>query len=72
MKESFISYFSRPSCFYTLAVIGQLSKAKSKIFYFPRYYCAMMLAQILGGYKELREVQRPLGRRLKQLGSYES
>ncbi|WP_311491811.1 glycosyltransferase [uncultured Anaerococcus sp.] len=40
--------------FYTLAVIGQLSRTKNKVFYFPRYYCAMMLAQILGAYKELR------------------
>ena len=47
-------FFLGQVAFYTLAVIGQLSKAKSKIFYFPRYYCAMMLAQILGAYKELR------------------
>lgn len=40
--------------FYTLAVIGQLSEAKSKIFYFPRYYCSMMLAQILGAVGEIR------------------
>lgn len=47
-------FFLGQVAFYTLAIIGQLSKAKSKIFYFPRYYCAMMLAQILGGYKELK------------------
>lgn len=40
--------------FYTLAIIGQLSDAKSKIFYFPRYYCSMMLAQILGAVGEIR------------------
>ena len=47
-------FFLGQITFYTLAVIGQLTKAKSKIFYFPRYYSAMMLAQILGGYNEIR------------------
>lgn len=47
-------FFIGQVLFYTLAVIGQLTKAKSKIFYFPRYYSAMMLAQILGGYNEIR------------------
>lgn len=47
-------FFLGQVAFYTLAVIGQLSRAKNKVFYFPRYYCAMMLAQILGAYKELR------------------
>ena len=47
-------FFLGQIAFYTLAVIGQLSRAKNKVFYFPRYYCAMMLAQILGAYKELR------------------
>lgn len=50
----YMMFFLGQVAFYTLAVIGQLSKAKSKIFYFPRYYCAMMLAQILGAYNELR------------------
>lgn len=47
-------FFLCQVAFYTLAVIGQLTKAKSKIFYFPRYYSAMMLAQILGGFNEIR------------------
>lgn len=47
-------FFLGQVAFYTLAVIGQLTKAKSKIFYFPRYYSAMMLAQILGGFNEIR------------------
>lgn len=47
-------FFLGQVAFYTLAVIGQLSRSKNKVFYFPRYYCAMMLAQILGAYKELR------------------
>ena len=47
-------FFLGQVAFYTLAVIGQLTKAKSKIFYFPRYYSAMMLAQILGAFNEIR------------------
>lgn len=47
-------FFIGQLAFYILAIIGQLTKAKSKIFYFPRYYCAMMIAQILGAYKELK------------------
>lgn len=47
-------FFLGQVAFYTLAVIGQLTKSKSKIFYFPRYYSAMMLAQILGGFNEIR------------------
>ncbi|WP_296112568.1 glycosyltransferase [uncultured Anaerococcus sp.] len=47
-------FFLGQVIFYSLAAIGQITKAKSKVFYFPRYYCAMMLAQILGAYKELR------------------
>lgn len=38
--------------FFFLALIGKLSKSKSKIFYFPRYYTMMMLAQIIGAYRE--------------------
>ncbi|MGO3017550.1 MAG: glycosyltransferase [Anaerococcus sp.] len=38
--------------FFLLALIGKLSKSKSKIFYFPRYYTMMMLAQIIGAYRE--------------------
>lgn len=48
------AFFLGQVAFYTLAVIGQLSDAKSKIFYFPRYYCSMMLAQILGAVGEIR------------------
>ena len=48
------AFFLGQVAFYTLAVIGQLSEAKSKIFYFPRYYCSMMLAQILGAIGEIR------------------
>lgn len=33
--------------FLILAILGQVSKAKNKIVYFPRYYSMMMLAQIL-------------------------
>lgn len=47
-------FFLGQVAFYTLAVIGQLTKSKSKIFYFPRYYSAMMLAQILGAFNEIR------------------
>lgn len=39
--------------FIILAILGQVSKAKSKIVYFPRYYSMMMLAQILGAKNEL-------------------
>ena len=53
------SFFLMQIGFYALAIIGQLSGAKSKIFYFPRYYCAMMLAQIIGGYRELRGYSKP-------------
>ena len=52
-------FFLGQVAFYILAVIGQLSKSKSKIFYFPRYYSAMMLAQILGGYNEIRGRSKP-------------
>lgn len=38
--------------FFLLALIGKISKSKSKIFYFPRYYTMMMLAQIIGAYRE--------------------
>ena len=47
-------FFAGQLAFYLLAIIGQLTKARSKIFYFPRYYSAMMLAQILGAYKEIK------------------
>ena len=53
------SFFMMQIFFYALAIIGQLSGAKSKIFYFPRYYCAMMLAQLIGGYRELRGYSKP-------------
>ena len=39
--------------FLILAILGQISKAKNKIVYFPRYYSMMMLAQILGAKNEL-------------------
>lgn len=39
--------------FLILAILGQVSKAKNKIVYFPRYYSMMMLAQILGAKNEL-------------------
>ena len=39
--------------FIILATLGQVSKAKNKIVYFPRYYSMMMLAQILGAKNEL-------------------
>ena len=46
--------FAGQVVFYLLALIGELTDTKNKIFYFPRYYCVMMLAQILGAYGELR------------------
>lgn len=39
--------------FIILAALGQASKSKKKIVYFPRYYSMMMLAQILGAKNEL-------------------
>lgn len=39
--------------FFILAIIGKLTKSKSKIFYFPRYYTMMMLAQLIGAYRQL-------------------
>lgn len=47
-------FFMGQVFFYALAVIGQLSKTSNKIFYFPRYYCAMMVAQVLGALREIR------------------
>lgn len=39
--------------FYLLALFGKVFNLKNKIFYFPMYYCMMILAQIIGAYKEL-------------------
>lgn len=38
--------------FFLLAFIGHVTKSKNKIFYFPLYYSLMMLAQIMGAYRE--------------------
>ena len=38
--------------FYIFALLGDISKSKNKIVYFPRYYTMMMIAQLLGAYNE--------------------
>lgn len=39
--------------FFILAILGKATGSRSKILYFPRYYSMMMLAQIIGAYREL-------------------
>lgn len=45
--------------FFTLAAIGKLTESKAKIFYFPRYYTMMMLAQIKGVINEATGKSKP-------------
>ena len=45
-------FFLGQVIFFTLATIGKLTETKNKIFYFPRYYSLMMLAQLKGAYNE--------------------
>lgn len=45
-------FFLGQLVFIILAILGQLTKAKNKLLYFPRYYSMMMLAQILGAKNE--------------------
>ena len=45
--------------FYILALLGHLTKSKSKILYFPLYYSLMMLAQIKGAYNEISGKSKP-------------
>ena len=45
--------------FFTLAAIGKFSESKTKIFYFPRYYTMMMLAQIKGAINEATGKSKP-------------
>lgn len=46
-------FFLLQVAFFTLATIGKLTESKSKIFYFPMYYCLMMLAQIHGAINQI-------------------
>lgn len=45
--------------FYLLALLGYLTKSKSKILYFPLYYTMMMVAQIKGAYNEASGKSKP-------------
>lgn len=45
--------------FFTLAMLGQITETKSKIFYFPRYYSLMMLAQLKGAFNEATGRSKP-------------
>lgn len=45
--------------FYLLALLGYLTKSKSKILYFPLYYSMMMLAQIKGAINEASGKSKP-------------
>ena len=45
--------------FFTLAAIGKFSESKTKIFYFPRYYTMMMLAQVKGAINEASGKSKP-------------
>ena len=45
--------------FYTLAAIGKLTETKNKIFYFPRYYTLMMVAQLKGAFNEATGKSKP-------------
>lgn len=52
-------FFLGQVAFFTLAAIGKLTGSKSKIFYFPRYYTMMMLAQIKGAINEATGKSKP-------------
>lgn len=45
--------------FFLLAFIGQVTKSKNKILFFPLYYSMMMLAQIMGAYREATGKSKP-------------
>ncbi|MDD7306001.1 MAG: glycosyltransferase [Peptoniphilaceae bacterium] len=45
--------FALQNLFFLLAILGKITDSKSKILYFPRYYSMMMLAQIIGAYRQL-------------------
>ncbi len=52
-------FFLGQVAFFTLAAIGKLTESKTKIFYFPRYYTMMMLAQIKGAINEATGKSKP-------------
>ena len=52
-------FFLGQVVFFTLAAIGKLTESKAKIFYFPRYYTMMMLAQIKGAINEATGKSKP-------------
>lgn len=52
-------FFLGQVAFFTLAAIGKLTDSKTKIFYFPRYYSMMMLAQLKGAYNEATGKSKP-------------
>lgn len=52
-------FFMGQVAFFTLAAIGKLTNSKVKIFYFPRYYSMMMLAQLKGAYNEASGKSKP-------------
>ena len=52
-------FFLGQVAFFTLAAIGKLTDSKAKIFYFPRYYSMMMLAQLKGAYNEATGKSKP-------------
>lgn len=45
--------------FYLLALLGYMTKSKSKILYFPLYYSMMMLAQVKGAINEASGKSKP-------------
>lgn len=46
--------FILQNIFFLLALAGKVTESKYKILYFPRYYTMMMLAQIIGAYRQFR------------------
>ena len=52
-------FFLGQVAFFTLAAIGKFTGSKAKIFYFPRYYTMMMLAQIKGAINEATGKSKP-------------
>ena len=52
-------FFLGQVAFFTFAAIGKLTDSKAKIFYFPRYYSMMMLAQLKGAYNEATGKSKP-------------
>ncbi|MDO5047988.1 MAG: glycosyltransferase [Anaerococcus sp.] len=55
LKESYFYqvFLILQVAFIFLALVGKFTESKNKIFYFPRYYMLMMLAQVLGAKNEL-------------------